>query len=214
MRAFFLFKILGVSVFKIISLTLILFTLGCSTGKFLNFQNGTYNELQVEYDSLDKFNSPYFKFMTFTLHNKGMVWLNVENMKLDFIDQDLDKEVKVVAGQDLGAWLESVNVQRHKTDELKGLLRPANGFTGSNISISFAEYWKDNSKYKKEELFPLGHLFRTTVIPPGTSVKKWIVVFNRSGRVLENATFSITTKDKKTMNYSMGLLPLNGLKER
>ncbi|MFZ4715059.1 MAG: hypothetical protein ACOYL6_15165 [Bacteriovoracaceae bacterium] len=199
---------------RLLSLVCLAFIIGCSNGTFLNYNSGNYDQLWVEYDSLDKFNSPYFKFMTLTLHNRGTAWLNVDTMVLDFLDSSLDKEVKVVAGQDLGAWLESVSLQRHRTDELNGLLKAADGFTGTNISISFEEYWKDNSKYKKEELFPVGHLFRTTVIPPGTSIKKWIVVFNRSGKILENASFTIVTKDKKNMNYVMGLLPLNGLKER
>lgn len=197
-------------------ITLIILAAACSSGQQLPQKDGNFKELIVKYDTPIDFNkNTYFKCLVFTFENKSSAWLNIETLTLEFTDKELEKQVKVAAGYDLAAWLESVADKRKTTDDLKGLFSPSFGFTGgTNISVGLEDYAKDYNKIKREELFPQGHLFRTNVIPPGTIMQKWIVVFNRSGKVLEDAVLSITTKDKKTMKFVMGNALLYGLKER
>jgi hypothetical protein len=143
--------------------------------------------------------SRYFGVLDFTFENTSQDWIRIKAVKVDFGDDKINQNIVFTSGRDIKIWHESIekrNVIRDFNTET--ILSAIAGFgagmalsshnsdiqkigtmaaIGSVTSLSAYEFNKFVDKIEKAEIFPQNHLLaRGFIIPPGLSVKKWLLI--------------------------------------
>lgn len=147
----------------------------------------------------DKLSSEYFGFFDFTLENKSDKWIVVKNVSITFPDSLLNKNINVVAGQDLTIWHEGYLAQKAINEYNKGLaigafsvaagvasmsvkdqtakVALAAAGTAPLVALPVAELAALRDSVDKAAFFPANHLFAGDIrIPPSMFTRKFLLL--------------------------------------
>ncbi len=142
---------------NIIIASALVLSFGCATkpnphqGKYAKAEGAQGKRLKsgltISARELEPYSSKHFTILEVMLENYTSDWITVKNLKTNFGNDLLNKNLKIVTGQNLINWAEAMNYNI-KTKKLK--------------------------KGSVPRTHVLGGDFR---IPPGISVTRWIVVY-------------------------------------
>jgi len=173
------FKILG-SVFFIFLIISILGgcagTGGYQKAKIIDEKTSDVNL----YGIFDKeYASEYFGSLRFVFENESDQWLDIDNIRLYFVEDSAQKYITVVDELKLKQWLRAARLQKIPQQSTVKELQSAIINAGSSISGMVGDFSEtvglDGGSKKKT--YPDNHLYAEDfVLPPGFSVEKWVLL--------------------------------------
>ena len=172
--------------------------------------------------------STYFAILDFTFQNNSNRWITAKDIAINFSDKILNREVKIVVGNDLNFWQEGITNLKAVKDYNKRLFlssmfaigvgiagasnsldaKKLGGMTMSMGAIGLAveEYQDTMNSVERSMLVPSTHLLSGRVIvPPGLFLRRWLLIYTKYPDLIPFAnkiqlSLNISGVGKKTYN--------------
>jgi hypothetical protein len=142
------------------------------------------------------FSNEIIQMYQLSIKNKTNDWLELDGAKLT-----AGKEVEVLVGDHIESWVEACALEKKVTDYNLSLVLGAVAVGGAAVAgasnhqqtsntgaivalgsigaLAVRDYQRSKNKVDFQKAFPEKHIFRTSMLPPGKVVQRWILVENR-----------------------------------
>lgn len=186
-------------------------------------ENAVESPIVVSGDISDKMYSTYFRVVNFTLENTSNHWARISNVSVDFQDEKLNHSIKIPVGNQIAAWVKSMELKNAITQYntslmlsglvLVGAIAGAQGNSNSQLagtammtagvgSMVSDDLSNNLDEIQNAKMIPKTHLLSGDFdIPPGMFTKKWIL--------LESPDANNVPVQKIAINFE-----INGAKKR
>ena len=173
--------------------------------------------------------SKYFGVIDFYFYNNSQEWIRIKKPNISFANKKIDENIILTQGVDLLIWSEATRIWVEKNQKqaaiagaLIGGLALGVAFNADNqfgqmlagtiavtalASPSLLRFNEDYDSGKSEAIFPSNHLLGGAIfIPPGLSIKRWIVVNTINHKeigFIEDVRFGfqVNDEDPKKVNF-------------
>ncbi len=171
--------------------------------------------------------SDHFQLIQVDITNTAKQWIHIENVRISFADESLNRKTAVTSGNELVAWYRTAETQRKKRSYgrkvvLSSIASLANLIAGTSdddlaaasggiialsarTSLMVADYVERANQPPDKHSFPDNHLLAGPfAAPPGLVTQKWILFdTNRwpAKKELKSFLIDITTKDNRKWRY-------------
>lgn len=215
---------------KVILFSLMVFNLGCASyqaGNYAEVVSGEHPEKAPISGLKDEtLSTRNYVMVNFTFGNESDEWLRVKKVRLNFDDQEMNKNINIVVGEDIFTWAESiqhkVEVDQWNRDILLGsfafvavaasaagsgsnspeLQVAGLGLYGASAGIIAANGIIDKvNELERAKLFPRTHLYSSFSVPAGLHSQRWILLQVKDAIVPDHVNFDIEYLDGKRANY-------------
>lgn len=177
---------------------------GCATvHKDRKGNNVSSNEknsiLTVSAEINDTLSSEYFGMIEFVIENNEDKWIEIESIKVDINDDDIEGSMKLTTGNDFNIWSKAISKRNNVENYNKAIAYSAiigassivsstsnsisarTGAVGMSAlaltSLSIEQINSYKNKVEGQDMFPEGHLLNEGVrVPPGLFVDRWLLI--------------------------------------
>lgn len=164
------------------------------------------NDIAITIKRDSTFSNEIIQMYQLSIKNKTNGWLELEGAKLNGA-----KEVEVLVGEHIESWVEACALEKKVSDYNLSLVLGAVAVGGAAVAgasnhqgtsntgaivalgsisaLAVRDYQNSKNRVDFQKAFPEKHIFRTSMLPPGKVVQRWILVENRK---LEDFTLSFS----------------------
>jgi len=210
-------------------LIILIISSGCASyqsGNYADIVSGTHPSSTPITGNLDSaLTTEHFALINFSFGNMTKEWLRVKKVRLDFRDENLNKKVNVVVGQDLVTWAEAINYKRaidqwNKQIILGTIALAGNivanidknsplGHVGATTDAFASGMLAGNiivdtiNDLERAKLFPQTHLYQPFSVPAGLYTNRWILLQIKKEDIPSHVYFDVEYLDGKKAKYSI-----------
>lgn len=214
---------------KFILFGCVLFTLGCASnhsGYLAEDQSKNKagdKSLVVSAEQSINLSSEYFGYVTITFENLTGSWLELSDMKVEFLDNGHAINISAIKGKKLAQWQRSISsrnaIRNHNESVALGSMlllgtaaatshdsslsrKGLNTVVASAGIITAKSLGNKVEKINNSQSVPDSHLANDALVPPMLSTKKWIV-FNslKPNELNDLGKFRLTFRDQNNKEY-------------
>jgi hypothetical protein len=153
-------------------------------------------KLETYVDQETGFPGDRYALYVLSFRNNSNEWKRVKSARLEFFNEQINKDAKILVGEDLVTWSKSITHEKNVSNYNRNLILGSIGIgafavsvgtnnpTGSYIALGALSALVIDKTYKnlKEaeilKLVPQDHLLPSFSVAPGLVTQKWIVIEN------------------------------------
>ena len=213
---------------------LLIFNVGCASyqsGEYANIVSGTHPVDIPITGSLDEtLSTDHYTVINFNFGNDTKEWLRVKKVRLDLKNEQLNKKVNIVVGNDLSTWAESI---KHKVDvdqwnksviwgsiALVGVAVAVKGGSTGNTDMATAGVGIYSGglgvlavngiidgleEMDRAKLFPRTHIYQPFSVPAGLYTKRWVLLKIDRRDIPSEVYFDVEYLDGKKAKYKVSI---------
>ena len=181
------------------------------------FENGVKDSINFEKHDLvfsaqenKELAGKYFGYIEIAIENTSEKWVSIEDIEIDFEEDNIEENTRILSGRDFLAWKEAVLSKKALEDYNKKVVSSliftaglglavlsdnqnaqnlGTGVAiGSSASMSISDYrnYKSFNQLENAKIFPENHLlYGKILIPPGYFTRKFLVLDITKGGLYE-----------------------------